>query len=139
MWMMAVAACDTTVHQGGEGPPSPDCIEAESHSDFTFIRDQIFKPGCTFSSCHGATPLGKLSLTTSRAYDQLVGVPAVAVDGWTRVVPGRPDESYLMVKLGVASGPLGAKGGTMPLNNPLLCDGKLGAVRRWIEAGAPND
>jgi hypothetical protein len=133
------AACDTTVHHGGEAPLSPDCLEAANHSDFGFIRDEIFAAGCTFSSCHGRTPLGKLSLTAARAYDQLVGVDAEIVDGWVRVVPGQPDQSYLMVKLGALEGPLGPKGGTMPLNNPLLCDEKIGAIRRWIEAGAAND
>ena len=132
-------ACDTAVHQGGEGPISPECREAESHSDFAFVRDVIFRSSCVFSSCHGAVPNGRLSLTASRAHDQLVGVTAHLEPTWVRVVPGSPDESYLMVKLGAVPGPLGEGGDTMPLNNPLLCEQKVEAVRRWIAAGASSE
>lgn len=138
IWLVLAISCDTTVHHGGEGPISPDCLEADNRSDFTFVRDVVFK-SCLFSSCHGATPLGKLSLIQTRAYDQLVGVDAVKVSGWVRVVPFEPEQSYLMVKLGAVAGPLGDGGGTMPLNNPLLCEQKIDAVRRWIVAGAQND
>jgi hypothetical protein len=79
-------------------------------------------------------------LTAANAYHNLVGVDEVTVPGWgQRVVPFDPDHSYLLVKLGAASGPIGDAGTTMPVNSPLLCPEKLGAIRRWIAAGAPEN
>ncbi|HKA86097.1 MAG TPA: hypothetical protein VKE22_00475 [Haliangiales bacterium] len=137
-----LAGCDTAIHFGGEGPdaaPSGKCVEAERHSDFPWIRDNVLKVSCSaFSACHqGTRPAGKLNLTPAQAYDQLVNVPAQE-PGWVRVVPGDPMHSYVMVKIGAAPGPLG-DGGLMPPNSVLLCAQKMDAIRRWIAAGAPPD
>jgi hypothetical protein len=140
---LAVAAgCDTTVHYGSvDASISSACLEAEEHSDFAWLRDKVFMPSCAaFSSCHqGSRPPANLNLTPSKAYAQLVGVPAISVDGWTRVVPGHPEMSYLLVKLGAIDGPLGDRGSTMPPNSALLCQQKRDAVSRWIAAGALGD
>ncbi len=147
IWMTGVAGtgCDTTIHEPlqGEpdGPVSPSCLEATGHSDFAWVRDNVFKVHCSaFTDCHtGFNAAGHMNLTPTRAFDQLVNVDAVAVPGWKRVVPGDPSKSYLLVKLGEIPGPLGQGGTTMPPNNPLLCPEKRAAVRRWIEAGATQD
>ncbi len=135
------AGCDTAIHFTGEGGAdaaiSGKCLEAEAHSDFPWIRDNVLKVSCSaFSSCHqGTRPAGMLNLTPTRAYDQLVNVPAQE-PGWVRVVPGDPNHSYVLVKIGGAPGPLG-DGGLMPPNSVLLCQPKMDAIRRWIAAGAP--
>jgi hypothetical protein len=133
--------CDTTVHQSTglpDAPPSPSCLEAVDHSDFPWIRDNIFEPSCSrFVSCHqGGNPPGHLNLTAARAYAQLVGVPATSVANKLRVAPGDPDDSYILVKLGDLPFPPEDHGTTMPPNSPLLCNEKVKAVRRWIEDGA---
>ncbi len=133
-------ACDTAVHRPDDGPISASCREARDHADFEWVRDNVFAVSCAaFSACHrGSRPPADLSLAREVAHRELVGVPATGVDGWVRVVPGQPEVSYLMVKIGGIEGPLGDGGDYMPPNSPLLCDEKIDAVRRWIAAGAPG-
>jgi hypothetical protein len=134
--------CDTAIHYAGEAtadaPVSGKCQQAALHSDFVWIRDNIFAVSCSaFSSCHqGTRAAGMLNLTTAKAYDQLVNVAALE-PGWVRVVPGDPDHSYLLVKISGAPGPLG-DGGVMPPNSAPLCEPKIDAIRRWIAAGAQS-
>ncbi len=72
-------------------------------------------------SCHsGDQPKGKLDLT--RRTSALAGG-----DGGEAIVPGKPTESVLFEK--IASG-------EMPPKNPLSAE-QIGAVKTWIEAGAP--
>jgi hypothetical protein len=133
--------CDTTIHQlAGDAPEPPICGMAEGHSDFAFLSDNVFVPHCAmFTQCHsGGNPPARLSLTASLAYSDLVGVDAFTVAGWKRVVPGDPTASYLLVRLGAATGPIPDGGMTMPPQSPLLCSGLLEATRRWIAAGAPQ-
>jgi hypothetical protein len=140
--LLAVAGCDTGLRPG-DGPdamPSASCLEAVGRADFEFVSDRIFRVSCAaFSSCHqGNRPAGGLNLTPTRAHGELVDVAAEAVSGWRRVVPGDPDRSYLLVKLGDLEGPLGEDGDLMPPNSALLCPEKRDAVRSWIAAGAPG-
>ena len=138
--LLMLTACDTALHFR-EGI-SPSCREAMNHSDFQFIQQEIFAPSCSLSSsCHkGTRPAGELNLETAKAYDQLVNKVSRLPD-WVRVVPEEPDMSYILVKLGRIQGPLGMNGSrpgtTMPPDQP-LCEEKIDAVRRWIEAGAPG-
>jgi mono/diheme cytochrome c family protein len=53
------------------------------------------------------------------------------------VAPGKPDQSYLLHKLAGTQGRTG-NGAQMPPGDPLSLD-KIASVRRWIEAGAPNN
>jgi len=143
------------------GPPdaTPICAEAEQHSDLAWIQDHIFSTSCVFSSCHKGTAhdAAGLSLEPGQSWGQLVGqdcVMTVAMQPtqWVRVVPGDPANSYLMVLVDPKTnprnggesdpdgydGPIDPKVGSMPYNSPLLCKEKIGALRRWIEAGAPD-
>jgi hypothetical protein len=136
----ALLGCDTAVHvQDLDAPPSAACLEATRHSDFAWIQANVLGPSCAaFTSCHqGGHPPGRLDLSADHAYANLVNVAEVTVPDWgVRVAPFDPDHSYLLVKVGVVAGPLGALGTTMPPNSPLLCAEKLDALRRWIAAGA---
>jgi hypothetical protein len=134
-------ACDTAIHFPSEIPDvfiSARCKDGELHSDWPWIKDNVMKVSCSaFRSCHqGQRPAGALNLTELRAYDNLVGVESKGSPGRVMVTPGSPNTSYLMVKLGAIPGPLGDGGTTMPPQNDPLCEGKLGAVRRWILQGA---
>ena len=133
--------CDTTIHPfSRDAPEPPICGMAAGHEDFAFVRDNVFTPHCAmFAQCHqGANPPAMLDLTAASAYADLVGVDAVSVAGWKRVVAGDPTASYLLVRLGAAVGPFPDGGMTMPPESPLLCSGLLEATRRWIAAGAPR-
>lgn len=129
------------------------CLDAEAHSDFTYIHATLLKPKCTFRSCHdgGTQPAGKLDLRTlDVSRTQLVGAPSRLDTSRTLVVPGNARQSFLLVMLGaykpadmdppLAEIPNDAQGrpvGTMPQSAPVMCCQKLDAIERWIIAGAP--
>ena len=54
------------------------------------------------------------------------------------VVPGNPDQSFIMMKIGNPNLPTTA-GAFMPWNIERLADGDIAAVRQWITDGAKND
>jgi hypothetical protein len=78
-----------------------------------------------------------MNLSQGAAYASLVGVASSAKSGAIRVIPGDPDNSYLVHKL--AGGP-GIVGSRMPrIGPPYLTQGQMLVIRRWIDRGAPND
>lgn len=118
-------------------PLSPSCMEAASHSDLAWIQDNILTPGCaSFDSCHKGTAnqAGGLNLESGNSEAAMLGIDSTRFNDWKLVVAGDPANSYLMVLLTGEGGPLAEGVGTMPYNNPLLCDPKIEAVRRWITA-----
>ncbi len=145
-------ACDTSVDTSGladAAPVSPDCIEAEDHSDLPWLQEKIFTPGCAnLAACHqGTAPSAAgVSLDDGMTQTSLVDVAAssagLAGMGLTLVVPGDPDSSHLLVimdhdsKGGRRSGALPTSG-TMPFGVDLLCTEKLDAIERWIETLSP--
>ncbi len=137
----AVVACG-----GSEGVPDAtpgyNCDTNQAEANLDWIQENVFSPSCSdFSVCHMGRALmaSELSLEAGRAHAELVGQPSVLFEQYQRVVPGDPANSYLMIILGHAEGPLGEKG-TMPYNSPLLPDATRDAIWCWIEAGAidPN-
>lgn len=119
-------------------PPSPACQEALAHSDLAWIQERILTPSCAaFGACHknASSSAAGLYLATGHSHAALVNRPSTLFPDYKLVVPGAPEQSYLMVSLGQFDGPLSPKG-TMPPNNPLLCQEQLDAIERWITAGA---
>jgi hypothetical protein len=131
------------------------CKNADSHSDFAFLKSQIFPISCSSSpSCHmSSTSSGKLDLSPTNAYKGLMGAAGTGgvmadVDK-TRVlvVPGQPNQSYFYFMVqGIAAEdgdpPFSTPPsdvGLMPQNNKPLCCQKLDAIERWITAGALNN
>ena len=105
------------------------------------IQEAVFDKNCANSVCH-AVPAnaGNLNLTYDFSYENLVGRapqnPAAAAAGMQLVDPGNPENSFLLTKLmGPTAAELGAR---MPFGGGVLHTGKIDAVRRWIEAGAPQ-
>ena len=98
------------------------------------IQDDIFTPACGFGGCHDSfTAAGDLDLSTAQAsFDELVGVDSLCGSA-VRVVPGDPNASYLMDKLGDGASPCGI---VMPIGAPQLSDSELAEIRSWIQAGA---
>jgi hypothetical protein len=109
---------------------------------FTSIQRQIFEStaptGCV--NCHNATLAsvnGGLNLTGSVAYANLVNAPSRDKPGVRRVVPGDPENSYLIHKLEGRSDIAGVR---MPQNGPpYLTTGQIAVIRRWIELGAEQN
>lgn len=116
------------------------CRESGSAPPETFgdIQRQIFTPSCARGGCHDAASASEgLVLAAGSSYGELVGVPSNQAPFRLRVDPGRPESSYLVMKL---RGDSGIQGVRMPLDGPPFLDAaELAAVEAWIRRGAPND
>jgi hypothetical protein len=78
-----------------------------------------------------------MNLNHDVAYAQIVNAPTRSPVGKIRVIPGDPENSYLIHKL---EGRDGISGRRMPNNGPpYLTDGQILVIKRWIEIGAPNN
>jgi hypothetical protein len=110
---------------------------------FSSIQQEIFssgdssgRPACT--QCHNAvgSRFNGLDLSASVSYTNLVNVASRGRVGAVRVIPGDPENSYLIHKLEGRSTIAGVR---MPLNGPYLTSGQVLVIRRWIETGALNN
>lgn len=134
-----VAACGGGDDDNVDAGPSATCIEATMHSDYDFIQDRILNVSCSgFNSCHKGAALeaGGLSLERGETIRQTVNVDSDLFPQFKRILPGDPANSYLFIIIGGAPGPIDPEVDFMPLNNPRLCQEKIDAIGRWIEAGA---
>ena len=134
----AAAACDEKLSK--LAGPTPNL-----EPTFTSVQTQIFETtdsagrvACT--NCHtniGRNPSGGLNLVHSLAYDQIVNVPSARKPGAIRVIPGDPENSYLVHKLEGRSDIVGLR---MPFGGaPFLTDGQILILKRWIAIGAPRN
>lgn len=125
---------DAAIVEPDAMPLSQSCMDAADHSDLEWIQENILTSCAAFAPCHmgAATQAGGLNLEAGQAQANMLGIDSVRFADWKLVVAGEPDMSYLMVLLTGEGGPLDDEVGTMPYNNPRLCDPKIEAVRRWI-------
>lgn len=119
--------------------PTPDLIPtfAAIQRDIFTAPDSSGRPACT--SCHtsaGRFPSGGMDLAGAGAHANLVNVPSRGRPGAIRVIPGDPDNSYLIHKI---EGRPGIAGERMPRGGPYLNPGQILVIKRWIELGARND
>lgn len=125
----SVTSPTPTPGAGGGGSTAPT---------FQQVQTQILTPTCT--GCHtsnGRTPAAGMDLTAAVSYGNLVNVASSGKPGAIRVIPGDPDNSYLIHKLEGASDIVGLR---MPRNGPpYLTDAQVAMVRQWIAAGALNN
>ena len=132
------SACDEKLSTlAGPSPNLTPTFSAVQSSIFE-STDVAGRTACT--QCHtsvGRNPSGGLDLSHDRSYDALVNAPVVEKAGAIRVVPGNPDNSYLIQKLEGAATIVGRR---MPFNGPpYLTDGQVLIIRRWIADGAPRN
>ena len=98
------------------------------------LQTNIFTPRC--SGCHtgvgGALP-GVMNLTSAAAtHAALVNVTSLEVPTLKRVLPGDPNNSYVIHKLEGTQ----TSGAQMPFGGPFLDQATIDQVRAWIQAGA---
>ena len=112
---------------------------------FSSIQEQIFENSDSSGrsaciQCHnnqGQFFAARLNLTHAVAYDNLVNVAARNKAGAIRVIPGDPENSYLIHKLEGRADIFGLR---MPQNGPpYLTDGQILIIQRWIDIGAPRN
>ena len=112
---------------------------------FSSVQSQIFettdvagRQACV--NCHtnvGRNPSGGLNLAHDVAYDQIVNVASSRKPGAVRVIPGDPENSYLVHKIEGRAGIVGLR---MPVSGPpYLTDGQILILKRWIALGAPRN
>lgn len=118
--------------------PTPDLAPT-----FRSIQQNIFtatdssgRAACT--NCHttagGRVPPVGMDLGSANAHAQIVNVAAIGRPGAIRVIPGDPENSYLIHKI---EGRAGIAGLRMPRGGPpYLTDGQIRVIKRWIELGA---
>lgn len=132
--------CGRCGHVCGSGSSCEDSVcVCEPEAAASFSRDvlPILGASCGGSDCHtGGEPLSELDLSPARAYAELVGAAAVGCEEGTLVVPGNPDQSYLIDKL--TGGEL-CRGKRMPLFADPLPDAAIAQFVGWICAGALDD
>lgn len=137
-----------TAHDGGT--PS---LSATDGSDAGFVispppgmvsfasqLQPILTASCASAQCHDANqPQQDLNLTAGAAYRALVNVNSTqsTCTSYKLVLPGQPDQSYLIFKL-AGSGAC-FTGSRMPKGASALSAAQLQLFRDWIANGAPNN
>ena len=124
LFVLAIAAAATACGGEDELPATRANVQAE-----------VFNKSCNnFSGCHnGASPAGQLDLMDPVMTAELMK-PSAANPMRMLVVPGKPEESFLIDKLRNRN----VGGAFMPPGQP-LDEPRLSLVERWVAAGAPND
>ena len=120
----------------GKSNESDEAIEPK----FSSIQHEIFDEHCSAPSCHGSGMKGGLSLIAGNSYNQLIGIAGSLdkknIPPFVRVLPGKPDSSFLFVKITL---PDSSQGEIMPKGSDRLSQKKIEAVRQWILDGAPDN
>ena len=89
--------------------------------------------------CHrGSNPGGRLDLSPSSAWQNLVNQRSAQARSMYLVAPGNANESYFYLKLTGRHIQRGGRGVRMPLGRGPMSDADLSVVRDWIEGGAPR-
>lgn len=133
-----LAGCDEKLSDLTGPTPNLQPSFASIQREIFNTQDSSGRLSCI--QCHtniGRTPAGGLNLVEGTAYGALVGRPSLLKPGETFVIPGDPENSYLVKKLEGAGDINGLR---MPRNTgPFLTQGQMLVIRRWIAAGAANN
>jgi hypothetical protein len=130
------SACDEKLSTLAGPTPNLTPTFATIQSEVFEKPDSTGRPACV--NCHtavGRNPAGGVNFTHDLAYDNLVNVPVRGKAGEIRVIPGDPDNSYLIKKV---EGNPSIVGQRMPIGGKYLTDGQVLIIRRWIANGAPR-
>ncbi len=135
---LTAAACDEKLSKLAGPTPNLEPTFSSVQAEIFESADSAGRRACT--DCHtnvGRNPSGGLNLAHAVAYDQIVNVPSARKPGAIRVIPGDPENSYLIHKLEGRAGIVGAR---MPLASAaFLTDGQILILKRWIAVGAPRN
>jgi hypothetical protein len=133
-----LAGCDENLSDLTGPTPNLAPNFASIQKEIFSTQDSSGRLACI--QCHtnvGRNPAAGLNLVDGVSYGALVGRPAINKPGETFVIPGDPDNSYLVKKLEGTAGIVGLR---MPRNNgPFLTEGQMLVIRRWIKEGAASN
>jgi len=135
---LSTAGCDEKLRDITGPTPNLEPTFASIQQEILSTTDSSGRVACI--QCHsdqGRNPSAGMVLLQGRAYASLVSQPSSGKPGAVRVIPGDPDNSYLVQKL---EGTPGIVGQRMPrTGGPYLTPGQMLVIRRWIQLGARND
>ena len=135
---LAVAGCDEKLSDLTGPTPNLEPTFSSIQREIFNTTDASGRLACT--NCHtnvGRNPSGGMNLLSGLSYASLAGVASTGKPGAVRVIPGNPDNSYIIAKLEGRSDIVGVR---MPRGNgPYLTDGQILVIKRWITNGAPNN
>ena len=115
----------------------PDVLVA--NPSFANDIQPIFTARCATSSCHNfATHQAGLILSPGYAYDRTVNVRATRRSGWKRIVPSKPDSSFLIQVLS-SDTTKHPEISRMPLGRPPLTDNQINTIVNWVAQGAQRN
>ena len=105
-----------------------------SPATFTMVQEELFKPSCSFSSCHG-TAAGYFLLDGESDYDNLVNKESANQSGAILVIPNDVENSYLFRKC------VSGDNITGDIMAPSIgiSERQEALLRSWIENGAQNN
>lgn len=133
-----VASCDEKLSDLTGPTPNLEPTFSSIQREIFDTTDASGRLACT--NCHtnvGRNPSGSLNLVAGVSYANLISVASTAKPGAVRVIPGDPDNSYVVHKLQGSPDIVGVR---MPRGNgPYLTDGQMMVIKRWIATGAPNN
>jgi hypothetical protein len=109
---------------------------------YNLAMERILKPSCGLSNCHSKEgDFGHHGLVNDCTYQHLLTDPIennkAFDDGLRLLVPGKPDSSFLYIKMKWDNNPVGY-GQKMPTGGLTLTAKQIAFVRQWIVAGAPE-
>ena len=138
VFALAATSCDEKLSDlTGPTPNLEPTFSSIQHEIFE-TTDSSGRLACT--NCHtnvGRNPSGGLNLVSGLSYANLIRVASTGKPGAVRVIPGDPENSYIIHKLEGRSDIVGVR---MPRGNgPYLTDGQILVIKRWITNGAPNN
>ena len=115
------------------GRPLSEGGSVPTQATLASIQANVFTPSCAVAGCHGgaAAQLG-LRLDPGFSAGNLVNVASPLNSSLVRVVPGRPDQSFLIHKLEGTQ----TLGDRMPQGGPFLTQSEIDNIRLWIANGA---
>jgi len=135
---LAATGCDEKLSSITGPTPNLEPTLSSIQREIFETTDSSGRLACT--GCHsniGRNPSGGLVLLSGSAYANLVGVASTGKPGAVRVIPGDPENSYIVHKL---EGRTTIAGVRMPRGNgPFLTEGQILVIKRWISNGAPNN
>jgi hypothetical protein len=120
-----------------------------TESSFGYIQKKILSQSCAIPGCHASSQdwafaEHKLILSEGQAYANLVNIDPsnshAEAAGFKRVMPSNPEKSLLFWKLSCdPSLSWNGYGSQMPLGRDPISAGQLEYLKKWIEAGAPEE
>jgi len=119
-----ISVAETAGAPSTGGPGSGTCMPTAAS-----VQSDVFKASCDGAGCHGSqNPAAGLNLVDA-SLDKLMGTSSALCAGWSLIVPGSPEKSFLYQKL---TATMPACGEAMPIGKH-LSDASAQCVADWIK------